>query len=107
MPCTAIICPLPETMAGTVKVWDLRNCKHVTIPEGIERIGNYWFCGSAIESVEIPASVKEICVDAFCECKSLKSVVFAPGSRLEKIGRGGFCDSGIERIEIPKGVVII
>lgn len=32
--------PLPETTVGGARVWDLRNCKHVVIPEGTEKIGN-------------------------------------------------------------------
>ena len=71
---------------GSTRVWDLRNLKQVVIPEGIERIGNQWFWGSDIESIEIPATAKEIGADAFYNCKNLKSVTFADGSKLEKIG---------------------
>ena len=76
----------------------------MVIPEGMKIIGNHWFCGSEIASVEIPASVREIWVDAFFICKKLKSVVFAEGSQLEKIGSGSFCHTGIEKITIPKDV---
>ena len=48
--------------------------------------------------------MKEIGVDAFCNCKNLKQVTFAPGSKLEVIGAGSFCNTGIERVVIPKGV---
>lgn len=77
------------------KFLDLKNCKHVAIPEGVEKIGNRWFWRSEIESVEIPTSVKEIGVDAFFECKNLMSVVFAPDSKLEKIGAGSFSNTEI------------
>ena len=96
--------PLPETMVGNVRVWDLRGCKDIVIPEGVETIGNYWFWGSTAEGVTISASVKEIGTDAFCYCRNLKRVTFADGSRLEKIRSGCFCASGIERIVIPKNV---
>ena len=46
--------------------------KDVVIPEGIEKIGNHWFWGSGIESVTVPASVREIETNAFYKCKSLK-----------------------------------
>ena len=46
----------------------------------------------------------EIGTDVFCDCKNLKCVTFAPGSRLEKIQFRCFYDTGIERIVIPKGV---
>ena len=62
------VSPLPEAMVGSQRVWDLRKCKHVVIPEGAERIGNHWFYGCGIESVEIPASVKYIDACAFCDC---------------------------------------
>ena len=81
--------------------------KNVIIPEGTEKIGNHWFWGSDIESVEIPASVREIGVDAFFKCKCLKSVVFAEGGRLEKIGPRSFYGTGIEKITVPKDVIEI
>ena len=78
--------------------------KNVIILEGTEKIGNHWFCDSEIESVEIPASVKEIGPDASYRCRSLRSVTFAEGSRLEKIGAGSFCESVIDWITIPNSV---
>lgn len=91
-------------MAGGVRVWDLRDCKHVVIPEGVEKIDKYWFWGSSIESVMISTGVKEIYTDAFRNCKKLKRVIFAKGSQLEKIGEKCFRGSGIEEITIPKSV---
>lgn len=72
--------PLPETMVGSVRVWGLRDCKDVVIPDVVERIGNSWFYGCGIESAEIPASVKYIDANAFCKCKNLERVAFAEGS---------------------------
>ena len=60
-----------DTMVGDVKVRDLRDCKEAVIPEGVARIGNHWFWESEVESVTIPASVREIGADAFCNCRSL------------------------------------
>ena len=54
--------------------------------------------------MEIPASVKEIGVDTFYGCSSLKSVVFAEDSKLEKIGSGCFCETRLEKISVPKSV---
>ena len=67
-------------MVGGVSIQDLRKVKELVIPEGTERIGNYWFCDCAVESVVIPASVKEIGVDAFFKCRNLKKVTFMEGS---------------------------
>lgn len=52
----------------------------------------------------IPASVREIGVDAFCDCEKLKRVIFAENSRLERLGAYCFSSSGIEKIAIPEGV---
>ena len=71
MPSSTEVVPAPGTMMGNENVWDLRNCKKLVIPEGIERIGNHWFWGSEIESVVVPASVREIEMTAFRNCKAL------------------------------------
>ena len=85
-PESVIIGPPPETMTGSMRVWDLRNVKYVVFPEGVEKIGNYWFWGSEVMSIKIPASVREIGAGAFGMCKELWHVVFAPGSALERTG---------------------
>ena len=104
VPHSAEVGPLPDTVVGGMSVWDLREQKNVVIPEGAERIGSYWFCGSNVESVTVPASVRELGIDVLCDCKKLKRVTFAEGSRLEKLDTGCFANSGLEKIVIPKGV---
>lgn len=96
--------PPPSTLVGSARVWDLRKLKDIVIPEGAERIGNHWFYCTDVESVTVPASVKEIEADAFCRCEKLKGVLFAKNSRLEKFGTDCFACSGIEKIIIPRGV---
>ena len=96
--------PIPSILFGRPRVWDLRKQRDVVIPEGTEKIGKKWFWGADVESVMIPASVKEIGTDAFRYCKQLKCVSFAEGSRLEKLGASCFSKSGLEKIAIPKGV---
>ena len=107
IPDSTIIDLLRDTAVFDMKLLDLKNCKHVVIPDSVEKIGSHWFCGSEIENVEIPASVKEIGADAFFRCRHLKSVVFAEGSKLEKIGPGSFYGTGIEKIAVPKSVTEI
>ena len=77
--------PPIETAAGNASLWDLRALRCVVIPEGVERIGNYWFSESDVESVEVPASVTEIGPGAFRKCEKLKKVTFAEGSKLHTI----------------------
>ena len=80
---------------------EFRKLKEVRIPDGLSTIWSCLFTAADIESVEIPASVKEIEVDAFYNCKKLRYVIFAEGSQLEKIGEGCFSGSGIEEIAFP------
>lgn len=63
-----------QTRVGAKLLWDLRALKDVVIPEGVEKIGAYWFSDSEIESVEIAASVRELGIGAFYSCKSLKHI---------------------------------
>ena len=90
-----------------MKVWNLRKQKDIIFPDGVEKIGNHWFWDTEVESVTIPASVKEIGVNAFCSCKRLKRVAFAEGSRFEKFGAHCFSCSGLEEIVIPSSITMI
>lgn len=97
--------PPLETMAGDIRVWDLRNCREVIIPEGTERIENNWFYSCDVESVTVPASVKEIRANAFRNCTNLREVIFQEGSQLKTIGTSAFCKcSGLMEIIFPDGL---
>lgn len=85
--------PLPDTITGNIRVWDLRSLKQVVIPNGTRVIGSCWFFGSGIESVEIPESVQEIGDCAFCDCRNLKAVALTKDSQLERVGKMCFCNS--------------
>ena len=54
--------------------------KKIIIPEGTEKIGNHWFFCNEVESVTVPASVREIGTDAFYGCENLKQIIFAEES---------------------------
>ena len=56
---------------------------------------------SDIESITIPASVREIGTGAFYNCKNLRKVTFEEKSRLERIGKECFYDSSIEEMTFP------
>ena len=51
--------------------------------------------------------MREICTEAFYECKKLREVIFVPGSKLKKIGQSCFWGTGIQSIVIPKDVTEI
>ena len=77
-------------MAGNQRVWDLRRLSKVVIPNGVQRIGDYWFFESSIKEITISKSVKSIGMFAFCRCEQLNCVTFSAESELEEIGEGSF-----------------
>ena len=107
IPDSAAVRLLQETVTGSVRALDPRSRARAVIPEGTEKIANRWFWGSGIESVTIPASVREIGIDVFLECRNLRTVTFALERRLERIGPECFCDAGMERVVVPRSVAEI
>ena len=105
VPASAKVYPPSGTMAGSARVWDLRRLREAVVPEGTERIGPYWFWGSDVERVVLPASVREVSASAFCNCKRLREVVFAEGSKLLELEEHTFCGcSGLARVLLPDGL---
>lgn len=76
--------------------------KNVSLPD-IEYIepGTFEYC-EKLETIHIPKSVKEICADAFINCKVLKTVTGCEG--VEKIGGYAFTGSAIETVPFCKGL---
>ena len=61
----------------STKIWYIGNndITYVKIPEGVEVIGSYAFAGlTALETVELPSTLKKIEVGAFYNCTKLKTV---------------------------------
>ena len=77
------------------------------LPEGLERIGGYAFCTPSLESVTIPASVRDFtkAFDMAVVFSSLTNVTIAAG--VGTISSEGFCEVPIEKIEIPGSVTNI
>lgn len=48
--------------------------KSVQLPNGLEYIGKVSFSTSGIEEIVLPPSVKNVCVQAFVRCDSLRRV---------------------------------
>ena len=105
---SVIVLPADITVGGSSPPRDVRKWKHVVMPEGIERIGWRWFMDSEIESVAIPASVREISANAFRCCRRLREVVFEERSMLTRIGESAFegCSS-LAKIDFPEGLARI
>ena len=43
---SVVILPSKKIRVGTVPLWDLRALRDVRIPDGIEKVGGYWFIDS-------------------------------------------------------------
>lgn len=71
----------------------------VVVPEGIRVIARRAFMHSAVRSVILPATVREIDTEAFSMCASLTSVTCPEG--LEKIGGYAFRLSALTTLILP------
>ena len=89
-----------KTLVEVLDMW----AEHITIPDGVEVIGERAFIGcSSLQSVDIPDSVVEIGESAFYDCESLQSIDI-PNS-VEEIGMEAFigCES-LQSVDIPDSV---
>ena len=72
--------------------------EEVTISNNIKIIKDKAFRETALNSVEIPSSVKEIGVYAFSACESLKSVIFNEGLEIINISAFAACNNLLSAI---------
>lgn len=83
--------------------------ENLKLPKNLETIG-YRMASDCVllKEISIPASVSEIEMRAFENCRSLQKVVFEEGSQLKAIGNWAFyaCHA-LEDIVIPTGVTTI
>ena len=56
-----------QTMVGDRLLRDLRALKDVTIPDGVDEVGDHWFSFSGVERVIVPGSVRKIGAQAFMD----------------------------------------
>ena len=77
-----------------------RKLRRVLLNEGLEVICPICFCGSGVEGVAFPHTLRRIENDAFESCGSLKQVCLA-NSALESIGEYAFFQSGLESFVAP------
>ena len=59
------------------------NLKRIEIPNGVEHIGEWCFCGSGIEEITLPGTLKEIGKDAFEWCFGLKTILLEEDCQLD------------------------
>ena len=65
-----------KVMLGNYFIWDLPELREIVIPDGVEKVEDYQLYNGNVKSVTISASVREICPNAFCDCRKLMNVVF-------------------------------
>lgn len=89
-------------------IFSNKELKHVTIRNGIERIGINAFAVSNIKHVSFPTSIKEINASAFEGCSNLISIIFQTPSALETIGKRAFAGCvNVRKINLPSSLVSI
>ena len=77
--------------------------KHVEIPEGVEKITDFAFYNSELESIRLPDSVKKIGYEAFSNCHNLKEINLGNGVR--QLGNYVFSwDENLITIELPSAL---
>lgn len=81
----------------------MREIREIKLPKSLEMIDDAAFIGMLIESIVIPAGVKEIGYKSFHECLNLKKIVFSKG--LDVIGEYAFCGNACKSISIPNTVL--
>ena len=74
--------------------------KHVDVPEGVEKITDFAFYNSEIESIKLPGSIKRIGDEAFSNCHNLKEINL--GNGVKQLGNYVFSwDEKLTKIELP------
>ena len=72
---------------------------NVTIPEGVQEIGEGAFCETDIERIHLPDSIRIIHHEAFALCFSLSEINLP--NRIEHIGNAAFHSTGLKNIDYP------
>lgn len=100
--------PNSVTIVGYRAFGGCRNLTNINIPNSVISTKRYAFCGSGIQSIEIPRNVENMDADAFAKCSNLRSVIFEKESKLTRIESFTFerC-SNLSSIEIPTSITKI
>ena len=98
---TDVVMPNSVKNIGSKLFSDCSLLKNVTLSNQIDRLTDYMFTGTAIESFDIPSNIKNIGMTTFWASK-LKTVTIQEG--VENIGLGAFQETPLERVTIPSSV---
>lgn len=82
--------------------------KYTTIREGTKYVNNTAFrWNERMVSITIPSSLESIGVYSFDGCTNLKSLIFAPNSRLHEIGANAFSGTALTKFICPASIEYI
>ena len=98
-----VIFPEGLVSIGSMSFADCHNLEHIVIPSSVTTIGGGAFRFSAVESVDIPGSVKE--VNGFEYCDQLTEVILHEGTT--SIGTTAFFTSSLKEIHLPSTITYL
>ena len=99
---TQVEIPATVTHIGNYAFYDMFNTENITIPYGVETIGDCAFEDYEATKLVLPGSVTRIGKGAFTNCRYLEEVELSKS--LTDIGDGAFSNcSALEQIDIPEG----
>lgn len=92
---------------GSELVFCPRGLTEVTVPEGVERIGDYaFFYCRILEKVYLPSTLTEIGANGFGICEKLGSIVIPEG--VTAIGSSAFASAAsLEEVKLPESLAVI
>ena len=91
-----------DCRSSSLVFWGCEKLKKVTLEDGIKKISYGMFKETAIKSITIPGSVKNIGERAFANCKKLQKATINEG--VKKISKEAFSYTTLEEITIPSTV---
>lgn len=91
-----------EKMVGTSTFWHCYALEQVRLPADLTVIPNYFFSGTAITSLDLPAAVTTIRREAYANTKALREAVLP--ETLRDIEEYAFWGSGIEKMVWPRSM---
>ena len=79
----------------------------ISLPPTVKTLGKALFDSTLLTTIEIPAEVEKLSEGLFCYCYNLRSVTFAPGSKLDSLGGWPFTGVTMDEFVIPASVYYI
>ena len=102
----SVILPEGVLFLGDDTFYDCETLVEIGFPSTLERIGKKCFYNTGLEEVILPASVKQVDVDAFSRCKKLVRADLSNYMQSRFNGSFSYC-SGLKEVILPDTLEII